>query len=995
MQDQILYIDLETTLNGKLKDIGALYNGQEFHGNDLKKVEEFITCSKYVCGHNIINHDLPILRERLGEQIFDGCIVIDTLYWSPLIFANKPYHKLVKGYKIVNEKDYSNPLSDCKLTRQLLYDELEGFCQLDDRMIEIYYHLLKDDPRYNGFFELNKAKHSSEFHIDLIFSKFHNQICSTFEFSNVLQNNPVALAYALAIINTKDEDSVCSSWVINQEPMAQLLLEELRFTDCKNPECNYCAEKLDPKKSLYQFFGYTDFRSFDYDDKISLQEKTVRAGLQNQSFVAVFPTGGGKSLTFQLPALMKGTLTRQLTIVISPLVSLMKDQVDVLQSRFGIVKAVTINSLLSPLERKEAIDQVKDGGAHILYIAPESLRSPSIIRLLKDRAIARFVIDEAHCFSTWGQDFRVDYLYIGEFIRQLTTEKSDNYHIPISCFTATAKPQVIEDIKTYFKERLDLNLREYVTRSQRENLHYEVINVEDTKQKSIHLISLLSTCEKPAIVYSSRTRRVEQLAEEIRKAGMSVTFFHGKMDKDRKIKNQNLFMNDGADIIVATSAFGMGVDKDDIKTIIHFDISDSLENYIQEAGRAGRKKDIIANCYILFNEDDLNKHFSLLQQTKINFKEVQLIWKVIKEISKYKPEFSNSALEIAQKAGWNTEIRELENKVKASISALEDQGFLERTHNSTQVYASSLLVRNIDKALEIVNATNGLTEKQKEICSRLIQRIIKEDECRIDYLADMLELRISQVQEAITNLRELELLGDSRDLTAFINISRSKNGSRNIIKRFLSIEKELIKILPPNRVKFSIRQLNQKMLDNGIESSSKECIKRILEYWDKRNLVTITRVDRHNELYEIHFRDKSDLEIEVNSRHEMAASCYNGLEKRYAEQSKNFIRKDDLPVQFSLLEMLEEIKIFSSQKDIDIKKCEQALLYLNHIRSIKLEGGFMVIYNKINISNIDNTRVRFTQMDYIKLKNYYEHRIQQIHIIGEYAKKDSRIIRRH
>ena len=257
----------------------------------------------------------------------------------------------------------------------------------------------------------------------------------------------------------------------------------------------------------------------------------------------------------------------------------------------------------------------------------------------------------------------------------------------------------------------------------------------------------------------------------------------------------------------------------------------------------------------------------------------------------------------------------------------------------------------------------------------------------------MLDLKISHVQEAITNLRELELLGDSRDLTAFINVSRSKNGSRNIIKRFLSIEKELIKILPPNRVKFSIRQLNQKMLDNGIEASSKECLKRILEYWDKRNLITMTRVDRQNELYELFFRDKSELEKEMNNRHEIAAGCYNCLENRYAEQSKNYVRKDDLPVQFSLLEMLKEIKIFSSQKDIDVKKCEQALLYLNHIRSIKLEGGFMVIYNKLNISNIDNTRVRFTQMDYIKLKNHYDHRIQQIDIVGEYAKKTPELSR--
>jgi len=641
------------------------------------------------------------------------------------------------------------------------------------------------------------------------------------------------------------------------------------------------------------------------------------------------------------------------------------------------------------LERQDAIERVEKGGVQLLYLSPESLRSPTISRILKQRSIARFVIDEAHCFSSWGQDFRVDYLYIADFIQNLEENRMSG-KIPVSCFTATAKPQVIEDIKTYFKTKLNIELNEFVTRASRSNLKYEVIDVEDPERKMNALLPLLDRCEKPAIIYASRTKRVEEIHGLIEKAGFNSTYFHGKLDKDVKKDYMDAFMHNKKDIIVATSAFGMGVDKDDVKSVIHYNISDSLENYVQEAGRAGRDENIQAKCYILFNEQDLNKHFSLLQQTKINQKEVQQIWQALKYLSKFRKakKISNSALEIAQKAGWDTEIQELETRVKTSVAALEDQGFLKRKQNSPSIFANSLMVPNISKALERIHQSKSITEIQIQHCSRVLQRIVKDDECRIDYLADRTGLKLKEIRDVIDILRNLQILGDAKDLTAFINLTQSSNSSKKILERYRKIEVAMHKILPKN-IKISIRQLNQNIIDVGVEKTSIDAIKNILNYWEIRHFIQKKRVDRENDLYQIQVKQYDSLTEDINWRHELTLDVYELLEKFHTEQKEKLKTQDkkDLPVSFSMLELKNSNQLFGQIKEEDVKRYEKTLLFLNQIKSIKLEGGFMVSYNRLNIEEINDSIPRFTNENFKKMDQHYHHKTEQIHIVGEYAKR--------
>lgn len=417
--------------------------------------------------------------------------------------------------------------------------------------------LLQDYDEFNGFLAFVNAKAGSKESLaELIRSEYRGKICEHADIENAINQYPCELAYALALIDTTDYRSITPAWVLHNYPNVENMVRMLRHVKCREG-CSYCNNELDVHVNLKRFFGFDKFRTYDGEP---LQENAVNAAVGHKSLLAIFPTGGGKSLTFQLPALMEGRSVHGLTVVISPLQSLMKDQVDNLAER-GITDAVTINGLLDPISRSEAIQRVMNGDASLLYISPEMLRSKTIEKILLGRHVVRIVIDEAHCFSSWGQDFRVDYLYIGKFIRQYQKNKKCSEPIPVSCFTATAKQKVIQDICDYFKQTLDLDLQIFASTAVRTNLRYSVIHAETDDDKYMKLRSLIAESSCPAIVYVSRTKRTWQLAEKLTRDGFKALPFNGKMDPDDKIANQEAFINDRVRIIVATSAFGMGVDK--------------------------------------------------------------------------------------------------------------------------------------------------------------------------------------------------------------------------------------------------------------------------------------------------------------------------------------------------------------------------------------------------------------------------------------------------
>ncbi|HEY3374940.1 MAG TPA: DNA helicase RecQ [Candidatus Aquicultor sp.] len=359
--------------------------------------------------------------------------------------------------------------------------------------------------------------------------------------------------------------------------------------------------------TLNKYFGYTTF--------LPLQQDIINDVLNKKDVLALMPTGGGKSLCYQLPALQLDGVT----IVVSPLIALMKDQVDGLVSNG--VAAAFINSSLNPSEITRARSQLERGEIKILYVAPERLMMPEFLSFLKRLPIALFAIDEAHCISEWGHDFRPEY-------RQLRSLKDNFPEVPIIALTATATEHVQDDIAV----QLGIpDCSKYRASFNRSNLYYKIEPKTSAYQRLLKYIS--EHRGDSGIIYCQSRKLVSSLASDLKKAGFRALPYHAGMDPEKRSRNQERFIRDDAEIIVATIAFGMGIDKPNVRYVIHYDLPKNIEGYYQETGRAGRDG-LKSDCILFFSYADKAKIEYFIRQ-KEDQAERDIAYKKLKEMTDY------------------------------------------------------------------------------------------------------------------------------------------------------------------------------------------------------------------------------------------------------------------------------------------------------------------------------------------------------------------------
>ena len=366
-------------------------------------------------------------------------------------------------------------------------------------------------------------------------------------------------------------------------------MEQQVGTEHEVPKPHQVVTKQQALRMLETYFGYTSFRP--------AQEAPIASLLRNEDVIGIMPTGAGKSICFQIPALCKAGLT----IVFSPLISLMKDQVDGLLVQN--IPAALINSTLTQAEFNKTMYEVRSGKIKLLYIAPERLSSNFFCNVLRALPIAQVIVDEAHCISEWGHDFRPSYRLIGEWLNSLPKRPI------VGAFTATATKYVENDIKKLLG--LD-KANVYVTGFDRPNLSFSVIRTPKRMDYVVHYVR--EHANENGIIYCATRKDVDRVYENLTRAGIKAGHYHGGLNDEVRREMQNAYADDKLQVMVATNAFGMGIDKSNVRYVLHYQMPRNMESYYQEAGRAGRDG-APAECILLYSGQDVQVHKYLIEQS--------------------------------------------------------------------------------------------------------------------------------------------------------------------------------------------------------------------------------------------------------------------------------------------------------------------------------------------------------------------------------------------
>ena len=1030
--------DIEINEKNVIYSLGAVHGddsfllepGDKISKRQLADFDDLAAEADFILGHNILSHDIPHLTKLAPDLALLQKPIIDTLYLSPLAFPENPYHRLVKDYQIVRDS-VNNPVQDAKLAGRIFCEQWEAYeLQIDARLDAplLYRSFFHQDAQLIGLSLAMKEMKIALLEGDDLLETFswfiREKVCG-----NALQylldqlgNGSISfppLAYVTAWLTVAGGNSVLPPWVRHHFPEVRMILQQLRETPCNNEDCHYCNQHHNPKYFLRNFFGFDDFRSTPTTkDGKSLQQEIVQSAATNHSIFATLPTGGGKSLCYLLPALMRYQRHNALSIVISPLQALMKDQVDNFSSQTGTSVAAALSGMLTLPERSVVQEGVRLGDIGILYVSPEQLRNSSFINTVKQREIGAWIFDEAHCLSKWGHDFRPDYLYSIRFIREMARREKCSIP-PVQCFTATAKKDVKLEIIDILGRELGIRVKTFEGGHERSNLIYEVYptSVYEKNETVLELLRIRYHDTGSVVIYCAKRKNTEDLAELLQAEGYVARAFHAGLVPSEKKNIQEDFIKGDIPIICATNAFGMGIDKDNVRLVIHYDIPGSLENYLQEAGRAGRDKDT-AECILIFTDQDIETQFTLSSISRLTRREIAQLLRGLRFAAKGDEELVLTTGELMRQEVVDLDPEEMydtDTRVKTAISWLERAGFLKRNENNTRVFQGTPLVRNMEEAREKIDSLD-LSKRQQDRWMSILAAIMENRTPNRGFSADELagdssfqktehdsenETESQRVIRTLQDMAEQGLLNKETSLTAYIRY-KVANSSKKRLQQICKLEQDFLKVLEQTapetetgiHIEIDLRQVNQRLLDLDHDYATPRSLNLILHGLSldgkgiagQKGSVSIRDRGYHRFSMMLH-RDWQSLNKTVKIRQQAA---FKALDVLLSEVPPGTPAGAAILVEFTLEKIIGELKqdmLLPDLKD-PLAAAERALTFMNEQSIIDLQQGLAVFRQAMTISlNIEKKGVRYTKMDFAPLKTHYGERNFQIHVMNEYAKQ--------